>query len=102
MPILITMYRFIPSNIDLRQQPFCGQKIYPVLILLSVGVHNIPVVSSLFGNHISLFTILMAISSIAVTKLTSQTQPTTGGDNDFMAQNENHAIFYAGNVDVYV
>ncbi len=86
MPILIAMYRFIPSNIDLRQQPFLWAKDLSSFDSIISWSHNIPVISSLFGNHISLFTVLMAISSIAVTKLTSQTQPTTGGDNDFMAQ----------------
>lgn len=85
MPILIAMYRFIPSNIDLRQQPFLWAKDLSSFDSIISWSHDIPVLSFLFGNHISLFTILMAVSSIAVTKLTSQTQPTAGG-NDMMAQ----------------
>jgi YidC/Oxa1 family membrane protein insertase len=85
MPILIAMYRFIPSSIELRQQPFLWAKDLSSFDSIITWSHNIPIVSSLFGNHISLFTILMAISSIAVTKITSQSQPTSGG-NDMMAQ----------------
>lgn len=85
MPILIAMYRFIPSSIELRQQSFLWAKDLSSFDSILSWSHNIPIVSSLFGNHISLFTILMAISSIAVTKLTSQSQPTSGG-NDMMAQ----------------
>lgn len=85
MPILIAMYRFIPSNIDLRQQSFLWVKDLSSFDSIISWSHDIPVLSTLFGNHISLFTILMAVSSIAVTKITSQSQPTSGGD-DMMAQ----------------
>ncbi len=81
MPILIAMYRFFPASIELRQQPFLWAtdlSSYDAIIHWS---QEIP----LIGNHISLFTILMAISSIVVTKITSQSQPSAGGD-DMMAQ----------------
>jgi YidC/Oxa1 family membrane protein insertase len=81
MPILIAMYRFFPASIELRQQPFLWATDLSSFDSIVKWTTDIP----LIGNHISLFTILMAISSIAVTKLTQQSQPSTG-DNDMMAQ----------------
>ncbi len=81
MPILIAMYRFFPASIELRQQPFLWATDLSSFDAIIKWTTDIP----LIGNHISLFTILMAISSIAVTKLTQQSQPSTG-DNDMMAQ----------------
>ncbi len=85
MPILIAMYRFFPASIELRQQPFLWATDLSSFDSIISWKQEIPFISSFIGNHISLFTILMAISSIAVTKLTQQSQPTTGG-NDMMAQ----------------
>ena len=85
MPILIAMYRFFPASIELRQQPFLWATDLSSFDSIISWSQNIPVIHWLFGNHISLFTILMAVSSIAVTKLTSQSQPSAGGD-DMMAQ----------------
>ena len=85
MPILIAMYRFFPASIELRQQPFLWATDLSSFDSIFSWSKEIPLISSFIGNHISLFTILMAISSIAVTKLTQQAQPTTGG-NDMMAQ----------------
>jgi len=85
MPILIAMYRFFPASIELRQQPFLWATDLSSFDSILSWTKEIPVISGLVGNHISLFTILMAISSIAVTKLTQQSQPSTG-DNDMMAQ----------------
>lgn len=85
MPILIAMYRFFPASIELRQQPFLWATDLSSFDSIISWSQNIPVISFLFGSHISLFTILMAISSIVVTKMTSQSQPTAGGD-DMMAQ----------------
>lgn len=81
MPILIAMYRFFPASIELRQQPFLWARDLSSFDAIFHWNTDVPLV----GNHISLFTILMAISSIVVTKMTSQSQPSTGGD-DMMAQ----------------
>ncbi|MFN8295138.1 MAG: membrane protein insertase YidC [Chitinophagales bacterium] len=85
MPILIAMYRFFPASIELRQQPFLWATDLSSFDSIISWSHDIPVISFLFGSHISLFTVLMAISSIVVTKITSQAQPTSGSD-DMMAQ----------------
>ncbi len=85
MPILIAMYRFFPATIELRQQPFLWAKDLSSFDSIFSWSTHIPLVSTYLGNHISLFTILMAVSSVVVTKISSQSQPTSG-DNDFMAQ----------------
>ncbi len=85
MPILIAMYRFFPASIELRQQPFLWATDLSSFDSIISWTQNIPVIGYLFGNHISLFTILMAVSSIAVTKMTTQSQPSSGSD-DMMAQ----------------
>ena len=85
MPILIAMYRFFPASIELRQQPFLWATDLSSFDSIISWKQEIPFISSFIGNHISLFTILMAVSSIAVTKLTQQSQP-TAGENDMMAQ----------------
>ena len=83
MPILIAMYRLFPASIELRQQPFLWAtdlSSYDAIVTWKTAI-------PLIGNHISLFTILMAASSILVTKLTQQQQPSTGGGaGDMMAQ----------------
>ncbi len=81
MPILIAMYRFFPASIELRQQPFLWATDLSSFDAIVKWGTEIP----LIGNHLSLFTILMAVSSIAVTKLTSMSQPSAGAD-DMMAQ----------------
>ncbi|MCB0508709.1 MAG: membrane protein insertase YidC [Chitinophagales bacterium] len=87
MPILIAMYRLFPSSIELRQQPFLWATDLSSYDSIISWSSHIPVISTLFGNHISLFTILMSISSVVVTKMTSQMQPAGGmGGEGMMAQ----------------
>ena len=85
MPILIAMYRLFPASIELRQQKFLWATDLSSFDAIVTWKTAIP----LIGNHISLFTILMALSSILVTKLTQQQQPASvggGGTADMMAQ----------------
>lgn len=78
LPILIGMYRFFPVSIELRQQPFLWAK-----DLSSYdSILNLPFTIPAYGNHVSLFCILSAVSTFAMTRMTSQMTPTTGGDND--------------------
>ena len=73
-PILIAMFRFFPASIELRQQPFLWAtdlSSYDAICEWSV---NIPIITSLYGNHISLFALLMAISMLIQQKITSSQQ----------------------------
>ncbi|HAF29120.1 MAG TPA: membrane protein insertase YidC [Bacteroidales bacterium] len=69
MPILFAMFRFFPSSIELRQEAFLWAddlSSYDSIFSWSV---DIPLISSIYGNHISLFTILMAVALVFSSKL---------------------------------
>lgn len=74
MPILFAMFSFFPSCIELRGQSFlwCHDLSAPDAIV-SWSTH-IPIVSEYFGNHISLFCLLMTVTNILYTRLNMQTQ----------------------------
>jgi YidC/Oxa1 family membrane protein insertase len=60
MPILMAMYYFFPASIELRQQPFLWANdlsSYDAIITFGTSL-------PLIGQHISLFTVLMTITSI--------------------------------------
>ena len=76
MPILFAMFSFFPSAIELRQQSFLwAHDLSAYDSILSWNAY-IPLVTPYFGNHISLFCLLMTISSIISTKLTMSQTPT--------------------------
>jgi len=67
MPILIAMFRFFPSSIELRQEAFLWAKdlsSYDAIWTFPNGF-TIP----FYGDHVSLFALLMTISSIFYTKI---------------------------------
>lgn len=64
LPILFAMYYFFPSSIELRQQKFLWADDLSTYDSIVSWTAHIPVISSVFGNHISLFTILMTASSL--------------------------------------
>lgn len=70
MPILIAMFRFFPSSIELRQQGFLWAHDLSSYdsIWTFPGGFSIP----FYGDHISLFTLLMTISTIIYTKVNSE------------------------------
>ena len=77
MPILFAMFSFFPAAIELRQESFLWAddlSSYDAIVSWST---NIPLISTYFGNHISLFTLLMTAVSILYTKLNMANTPTT-------------------------
>lgn len=77
MPILFAMFSFFPSSIELRHQSFLWAhdlSTYDVLVQWS---GNIPLVTKYFGNHVSLFCLLMTITNLVYTHINLQTQPST-------------------------
>lgn len=75
MPILFAMFRFFPASIELRQQSFLwADDLSSYDSIFELGF-SIP----FYGDHVSLFTILMAISTfiytITNTQLTAQAGP---------------------------
>ncbi len=64
-PILIAMFRFFPASIELRQESFLwvtDLSTYDSILDLSFEI-------PMYGDHVSLFTLLMAISMVFSTKL---------------------------------
>ncbi|MDE7407226.1 MAG: membrane protein insertase YidC [Muribaculaceae bacterium] len=77
MPILIAMFSFFPSCIELRGQSFLwAHDLSAPDAVISWDV-NIPFISSTFGNHISLFCILMTVTNILYTRINMQNQPSS-------------------------
>jgi len=71
LPILIALFRFFPASIELRQQPF----LWADDLSAYDSIYNLPFTIPYYGDHVSLFTLLMTISTIIYTKL----------NNDMMA-----------------
>jgi len=76
-PILFALYRFFPASIELRQQSFLWVKDLSTYDAIAQWQGNIPIVNWIFGNHISLFTLLMAASMLINTWITNKNQVTT-------------------------
>lgn len=67
LPILLAMFRFFPTSIELRQQAFLWAddlSSYDTIL-------NLPFMIPVYGNHVSLFTILMTVSTIIYTRMNS-------------------------------
>ncbi|MCF8233830.1 MAG: membrane protein insertase YidC [Bacteroidales bacterium] len=75
-PILIAMFRFFPSSIELRQQPFLWATDLSSYDAIVSWSQDIPLISQFYGNHISLFTLLMTVSTIIYTRLNNQMMST--------------------------
>lgn len=71
-PILIALYRFFPASIELRQKTFLWVKDLSTYDAILTWEANIPIVNWIFGNHISLFTLLMAVAMVFSTKMNNQ------------------------------
>ena len=67
MPILFAMFRFFPTSIELRQQSFLWAKDLSTYD----SIFNLPFTIPMYGDHVSLFTLLMTVSTIISTKITS-------------------------------
>ena len=66
-PILIAMFRFFPASIELRQQSF----LWATDLSSYDSIFDLPFTIPWYGDHVSLFTLLMAVSIIFSTKLNS-------------------------------
>ena len=77
MPILFAMFSFFPSAIELRQQSFLWAKDLSAYDSILSWSNNIPLISTYFGNHISLFCLLMTVSNIIATKLNMSQTPSS-------------------------
>ena len=74
MPILIAMFTFFPSCIELRGQSFLWAADLSAPDKIVEWTAQIPFITNYFGNHISLFCLLMTVTNIVYTYLTMQSQ----------------------------
>lgn len=80
LPILIAMFRFFPSSIELRQQSFLWAtdlSTYDSILDLSFKI-------PFYGSHVSLFTLLMTVSTIIYTKVNMQMTTATNPQMKWM------------------
>ncbi len=78
MPVLIAMFTFFPSCIELRGESFLWAKDLSAPDAILTWNTNIPLISEYFGNHLSLFCLLMTVTNIIYTKITMANQPSNG------------------------
>lgn len=74
MPILFAMFSFFPSAIELRGQSFLWAHDLSAPDAIISWNTNIPIITEYFGNHISLFCLLMTVTNIIYTRINMQTQ----------------------------
>ena len=75
MPILIAMFTFFPSCIELRGQSFLWATDLSAPDAIFSWTTHIPFISTYFGNHVSLFCLLMTATNIIYTHINMQNQP---------------------------
>ncbi len=68
LPILLAMFRFFPSSIELRQQPF----LWATDLSSYDSIMDLPFNIPFYGSHVSLFTLLMTVSTIMYTRINNQ------------------------------
>ncbi|MEM7368240.1 MAG: membrane protein insertase YidC [Bacteroidota bacterium] len=75
-PFLIALFFFFPQSVELRQQSF----LWANDLSTYDSILNLPFTIPLYGDHISLFTMLMALSTFVYTYYQQQSQPATGAN----------------------
>ncbi len=68
MPILIAMFRFFPSSIELRGEHFLWAKDLSTYD----SILDLPFKIPFYGDHVSLFTLLMTVSTLLYTRMNMQ------------------------------
>jgi YidC/Oxa1 family membrane protein insertase len=66
MPILFAMFRFFPVSIELRQAHF----LWATDLSTYDSILKLPFMIPMYGNHVSLFTLLMTASTLLTMKMT--------------------------------
>ena len=68
LPILFAMFQFFPNAIELRQQPF----LWATDLSTYDNIIRLPFTLPFLGSHISIFTVLMTISTLFMTYQSNQ------------------------------
>ena len=74
MPILIAMFQFFPSAFELRQKAF----LWSSDLSSYDSILNLPFDIPFYGDHVSLFTLLMTVSTLVYTMYNNQMTGVTG------------------------
>lgn len=74
-PVLIALFYFFPTSIELRHQPFLWADDLSTYDAFLTWDADIPVVNWIFGHHLSLFCILMTATNIFYTWLMQKQNP---------------------------
>ena len=74
MPFLFAVFTFFPSCIDLRGESFLWVRDLSAPDAIFSWNVQIPFITNYFGNHISLFCLLMTVTNIMYTRITMQSQ----------------------------
>ncbi|HLU84534.1 MAG TPA: membrane protein insertase YidC [Vicingaceae bacterium] len=82
MPILFALFRFFPATFDLRQKSF----LWAEDLSTYDSILELPFEIPFYGAHVSLFTLLMAISMIFYTRANSQMTAGAGMEGAMAAQ----------------
>src|SRR5210317_2043507 len=72
-PILYAMFRFFPTSIELRQQSFLWAKDLSTYD----SILDLPFTIPMYGDHISLFTLLMTVTTVLSMRVNNQTTAST-------------------------
>lgn len=75
MPVLIAMFCFLPSAIELRGQSF----LWAHDLSAPDYVLSLPFTIPFYGDHVSLFCLLMTIVNIVYMRVSMQSQPQSAG-----------------------
>lgn len=73
MPILFAMFSFFPAAIELRHEPF----LWATDLSTYDNIFTLPFTIPFYGNHVSLFALLMTATQIATTVYTQRLQPSS-------------------------
>lgn len=78
MPVLLAMFNFFPNSIELRQENFLWADDLSTFDAVFTWDAYIWGLSDFYGNHFSLFTFLMTVSTIVYTWFNNQVSTVTG------------------------
>ncbi len=68
LPILIAMFRFFPTSFELRQESF----LWAEDLSTYDSILELPFTIPWYGDHVSLFTLLMCVSTVIYTRMNSK------------------------------
>jgi YidC/Oxa1 family membrane protein insertase len=75
IPVLFAMFTFFPNAIELRQQGF----LWASDLSVYDSILTLPFAIPFYGDHVSLFTILMTVSTLLVTLFNAENSPSVDG-----------------------